>query len=139
VCCSVLQCVAVCCSVMQNVAECCSVLYHTVPPKDILVGMLQCVAVCCSVMQCVVECCSVLQRVAVFCSLLHHTVPPSKDIFISEFKPQILKSKVFLSETPLCQHPVYIYSSDILYSWGTFQHPAFIWKHLTPYITPYII
>ena len=37
---------------------------------EILVRVLQCVAVCCSVLQCVAVCCSVLQCVAVCCSAL---------------------------------------------------------------------
>jgi len=36
---------------------------------EIVVGVLQCVAVCCSVLQCVAVCCSVLQCVAVCCSV----------------------------------------------------------------------
>jgi len=126
VCCRVLQYAAECCSVMQSVAEYCSVLHHAVPPFE--GHSRRYVVVCCSVLQCVAACCRVLQRVAVCCSVLHHTVPPSKDILISDFKPQILKSS---SVRRRCANTLYtsihltsyVYIDHTLYPRRTFQHP----------------
>jgi len=54
----VMQRVTVCCSVFSNVED-----FTRIHRIDVLVCLLQCVAVCCSVMQRVAACCSVLQRV----------------------------------------------------------------------------